>query len=152
MLKYLFVAMLILYPNIGFSDYFKGFQCSQAISEMAGLKLDMADSTFTKKEYRREGDNIKLGPVVSNYVSYLSLDDKFYGISVDIIGKENINAVWRWLAGVYGPVIRSDRNRKSIFYNDNIVIIATRFSTHLGQVRIFCKDMYVTAHDLKTQK
>ena len=78
------------------ADYFQGMKCHQNISETDGLILDMVRGIrWQGKEYRRKNDKIIIGNVEFTRISYFFYDDRFYGIAVDIINKDNFNEVIR---------------------------------------------------------
>lgn len=133
-------------------DYFDGFACGQALP--AGLQLEYTDiprllTWFTAPDPRQD-----LGGVISGHVSYLFWDGRFYGKVCPIVGQHQINAVLRFFrqelkriytgqpeAGAFRhPVER--RDDAWVFIQPELIVIVRRFSVHLGQVEILCRDAY----------
>ena len=77
--------------------------------------------------------------------------DKFLGIAIDIYKKDDYNELIRYFEKKYRTTIRSDKNKKLIWITDNEVIIVNRFTTHLAQVQILCKELYDNMKGLNTK-
>ena len=152
MYKVLIIFVIILSSTFANADYFRGIKCAQNVSEVEGLILDATKGTnFEKKEYRIKNDLIQIGEVKSNLISYLFWNDRFFGITIDIFKKEDYNKIIRYFNEKHGPVIRSDKNKSLIWLTENAVIIVNRFSTHLSQVQVLCRDLYNEMHGQTTK-
>jgi hypothetical protein len=152
MYKLLIIFMLILSSTSANADYFRGIKCSQNVSEVDGLILDATKgANFEKKEYRIKNDFIQIGEVKSNLISYLFWNDRFLGIAIDIFKKDDYNKIIRHFNQKYGPVIRSDKNKSLIWLTDDAIIIVNRFSTHLAQAQVLCRELYNEMHGLDSK-
>ena len=118
------------------------------------MELEHIDRTLAFKWYKIDGAKAKFGNVESEVVNYVFLQDKFYGKVCAIVGKDNINELLRYfskeLERIYEEQAEMEvfkqpvelRDRSYAFIKPDEVIIVKRFSVHLGEVQIICRDLF----------
>lgn len=118
------------------------------------MQLEYIDRTLSLKWYKIDNATATFGDIESNVVNYLFWDDKFYGKVCAIIGKDNINEILRYfkkeVERIYadkpeGAVFKEPTKGKDgsyVYIEPDRIIIVRRFSVHLGQVEILCRELF----------
>lgn len=142
-MRSLFVTMVLLFAPVVYGDYFAGLECSQNVNKTDNLIFERSvGNSFEKKEYSIKNDIIEIGKVTSNIIGYLFYSDEFYGVTISITNRSNINEILNFFNRKYGSPYIYSKKRPIIWLTDDLIIIFTRFNTHLSQVQIFCRKFY----------
>jgi hypothetical protein len=143
---------------------FDGFNCGQAIDTINNVEIEYIDPTFTYKWCAVHNPKNRFRDIEVAEESYLFLKDKFYGKILAITGKDNLNALLRHLkknlTGKYEENVNDNffqhpidfKDGSWVFIEPDQVIIYKRYSVHLGQIHILCRDMWEKAMDLKLEQ
>ncbi len=124
-------------------DYFKEFVCEQDISTSKDLTPVYMNTSMTITWYEKDGgDTIMIGDFRTELVDYIFWKGTFYGKTIAIAGAENINTVLRFLQDSYGQPVSNFKKNVTLWRTDTYVFHLTRFSYHLSQMDILCKDMF----------
>jgi hypothetical protein len=148
------MLMVLTFVPHAHGGYFDNFACGQPAPAAAGLQLEYTDIPRLLSWYRGANQRQDFGGVISDRVSYLFLNGQFYGKLCPIVGQDHINAVLRFFrqelerihaekpdAGAFRhPIERRDDSW--VFVEPDVIVIVRRFSVHLGQVEILCRDLY----------
>ena len=148
------ILLILLLPQLTKADYLNRFKCHQNISTIENASLEFIQVESNMKWYKIGNSIAKFGEVESSIVSYMFLGGVFYGEEVGIIGNENINKLLRYfkkkVETVYKdqneflvftrPIERKDGSW--VFIMPDEVIIIRRFSVHLCQVQVLCRDLW----------
>lgn len=137
----IFCAIFFILSNVALADYFDDIKCHQHISTQPKLKLVYTNVSLFFYWYRCDNASIKFGDVKSDLVNYLFMSKWFFGKVVAIYGSEDINEVLRFLQKEHGGPFRI-KNRTYTWLTNDKVIFVKRFSLHLAQVEILCRELY----------
>jgi len=155
-MKKIFLILISLLGSVLSSnaDYFGDIICDQSIATIKDYELEYANPTFAVKWYKIGDTKQKFGTIESNIVNYLFLEGKFYGKVFGIIGKDNINGILRFFKEELKRVYEAENSSKIfvdpirrrdgswLYMKPNQVVIVSRFSLHLGQVQILCREAW----------
>ena len=123
------------------------FKCAEIGKPDDNLKLVYSNSVLETDWYEADSDSVSFGGVVSNKINYLFWHRQYYAKIVAIYGSDSINETLRYLRKKYGHPFQS-KNRIYGWIADDKIILSRRFSLHLGQVEIYCRDLYEKKHNL----
>ena len=154
MKKFIFIAIILSFGFQAYADYFDGLICEQNLPTSKHFSMEFGDPSLTLRYYKIDGAVARFGDVETDIVNYLFWNNKFYGKICAIIGNENINEILRYftreIETLYAnqpdnsifiqPIKRKDGSW--LFIEPTKVIIVHRYSVHLGQVEILCKDLW----------
>lgn len=165
MIKILFTIFILTFiPLNTKAEYLNRFQCRQNISTIENATLEYIKLGSSMTWYRLENSKMKFGDFESDIVSYMFWGDIFYGIEIGVIGNENISNLIRFFhhesVRIYKnepdleiftyPAERKDGSWVYIFPDE--VVIVRRFSVHLGQVQVLCRDLWAEHADVPELK
>ncbi len=166
MKKILPIFLILLLPQVTQANYLNRFKCRQNISTIKNASLEFIQVESNMKWYKIGDSVAKFGEVESNIVSYMFLGGVFYGEDIGIIGNDNINKLLRYFRNKVETLYK-DQNKFAVFTRQierkdgswvfimpDEVIIIRRFSVHLGQVQVLCRDLwaeYAGVPELKTK-
>lgn len=155
-MKRLFITILILLnvSSIVYGEDINGIKCGTNISELKHLEVEYITTTFETKWYKDKKNETKFGTVEPATSNYIFCRDEYYGKVYSIVGKDNINEVLRYfikeIEHIYEkipdkkifahPIKRKDGS--FVFLEPEKAIIVRRFSLHLGQVSVLCRDLW----------
>lgn len=125
-------------------DDFHNKRCGEPIKNRQDLTLATVDVINPSFEtYEKENDRIKVGTIDSNLVRYVYIDKKFYGVKIPVVNAENINNAIRDFQANHGHYVRGEKSGTGFIVGNDRVIVINRFSHHLAQVSIYCKDKFL---------
>ena len=118
------------------------FACQEEMASIPELTSVSIAGAYTL--YERKSDYASFGPLESNLVTYVAWRNTYYGTIIPICGEDVFHAVMRSFenSALYGQPISNNKTRTIVWLSDPFVFRLTRFSYHLGQLEVLCRERF----------
>lgn len=143
MLVLLCLSAWVSFSSRADQEFLPRFACQEAMTNIPELTAVSIVGAYTV--YEQDGDHVSFGPLESDLVTYVAWKGTYYGTIIPICGEDMFHAVLRSFENTtrYGHPISNNTTRTIVWLSDSFVFRLTRFSYHLGQLEIFCRERFL---------
>lgn len=130
----------IFTPAYASDSYIGDLKCRQNVNSIDGLILEYMNPTMSMQWHKIDDEDYEIFNVKFAHGNYVFRGPATFAKVATVQGKDKIHHLLRSFQKKYGSLERVKGEHSCIWETEERTILLRRFSVHLGQVEIYCRD------------